>query len=76
MTCPSDLSQEDDGIHHANPCGKVFTHEELQTIAGIVMRYDGYVITDQKTTNSVKYHHYAIVQLQKNVYLCRQNSTK
>lgn len=33
----------------------------------------GYVITDQKTTNSVKYHHYAIVQLQKNVYLCRQN---
>ena len=35
------------------------------------MRYDGYVITDQKTTNSVKYHHYAIVQLQKNVYLCR-----
>ena len=36
----------------------------------------GYVKTDQKTTNSVKYHHYAIVQLQKNVYLCRQNSTK
>jgi len=35
-----------------------------------------HVITDQKTTNSVKYHHYAIVQLQKNVYLCRQNSTK
>ena len=30
----------------------------------------------EKTTNSVKYHHYAIVQLQKNVYLCRQNSTK
>lgn len=41
-----------------------------------VLMYDGYVITDQKTTNSVKYHHYAIVQLQKNVYLCRQNSTK
>jgi len=36
----------------------------------------GYVITDQKTTNSVKYHHYAIVQLQKKVYLCRPNSTK
>lgn len=30
------------------PAVKVFTHEELQTIAGIVMRYDGYVITDQK----------------------------
>ena len=29
-----------------------------------VLMYDG------------KYHHYAIVQLQKNVYLCRQNSTK
>lgn len=31
----------------SNPCGKVFTHEELQTIADIVIRYDGYVITDE-----------------------------
>ena len=31
----------------SNPCGKVFTREELQTIADIIMRYDGYVITDE-----------------------------
>ena len=31
----------------SNPCGKVFTREELQTIADIVIRYDGYVITDE-----------------------------
>ena len=31
----------------SNPCGKVFTHEELQTIADIIIRYDGYVITDE-----------------------------
>ena len=31
----------------SNPCGKVFTREELQQIADIVIRYDGYVITDE-----------------------------
>lgn len=31
----------------SNPCGKVFTLEELQTIADIVTRYDAYVITDE-----------------------------
>ena len=31
----------------SNPCGKVFTREELQTIADIVIKYDGYVITDE-----------------------------
>lgn len=31
----------------SNPCGKVFTLEELQTIAEIVIRYDAYVITDE-----------------------------
>ena len=31
----------------SNPCGKVFTREELQTIADIIIRYDGYVITDE-----------------------------
>jgi len=31
----------------SNPCGKVFTREELNTIADIVVRYDGYVITDE-----------------------------
>ena len=31
----------------SNPCGKVFTREELQEIAEIVKRYDAYVITDE-----------------------------
>ena len=31
----------------SNPCGKVFTREELQQIADIVIHYDGYVITDE-----------------------------
>ena len=34
-------------VNPSNPCGKVFTREELQTIADIIMRYDGYVITDE-----------------------------
>ena len=31
----------------SNPCGKVFTRQELEQIADIVIRYDGYVITDE-----------------------------
>ena len=31
----------------SNPCGKVFTREELEVIAEIVIRYDGWVITDE-----------------------------
>ena len=31
----------------SNPCGKVFTREELQIIADIIIKYDGYVITDE-----------------------------
>ena len=31
----------------SNPCGKVFTKEELTTIADIAKRYDIYVITDE-----------------------------
>lgn len=31
----------------SNPCGKVFTYEELQTIADIIIKYDAYVITDE-----------------------------
>ena len=31
----------------SNPCGKVFTRQELEQIADIVTRYDGYVITDE-----------------------------
>lgn len=31
----------------SNPCGKVFTREELLFIAGLVQKYDAYVITDE-----------------------------
>ena len=31
----------------SNPCGKVFTRDELQTIADLAIRYDAYVITDE-----------------------------
>ena len=31
----------------SNPCGKVFTREELLFIAGLVEKYDAYVITDE-----------------------------
>ena len=31
----------------SNPCGKVFTRQELYQIADIVIRYDGYVLTDE-----------------------------
>lgn len=31
----------------SNPCGKVFTREELELIADLAIRYDAYVITDE-----------------------------
>lgn len=31
----------------SNPCGKVFTQEELTIIAGLAEKYDAYVITDE-----------------------------
>ncbi len=31
----------------SNPCGKVFTYEEMQTIAELAIKYDAYVITDE-----------------------------
>ena len=31
----------------SNPCGKVFTRKELEVIAGLVRKYDAYVITDE-----------------------------
>lgn len=31
----------------SNPCGKVFTHAELETIAALAKKYDVYVITDE-----------------------------
>ena len=31
----------------SNPCGRVFTREELEVIAGLAEKYDTYVITDE-----------------------------
>ena len=31
----------------SNPCGKVFTEEELRFIGGLCNRYDAYMITDE-----------------------------
>ncbi|MBD5148348.1 MAG: aminotransferase class I/II-fold pyridoxal phosphate-dependent enzyme [Oscillibacter sp.] len=31
----------------SNPCGRVFTRQELEIIAGLVKKYDAYVITDE-----------------------------
>lgn len=31
----------------SNPCGKVFTYEELKLIAGLAEKYDAFVITDE-----------------------------
>ncbi len=31
----------------SNPCGKVFTYEEMKTIADLAVKYDAYVITDE-----------------------------
>ena len=31
----------------SNPCGKVFTREELDILAGLARKYDAYVITDE-----------------------------
>ena len=31
----------------SNPCGKVFTFEELTAIADVVKKYDAYVVTDE-----------------------------
>ena len=31
----------------SNPCGKVFTYDELKVIADLAIRYDAYVVTDE-----------------------------
>ncbi len=31
----------------SNPCGKVFTYDELKTIADLAIKYDAYVVTDE-----------------------------
>lgn len=43
----------------SNPCGKVFTREEMQTIADLAVKYDAYVITDEVYEHIIyePYHH-------------------
>lgn len=43
----------------SNPCGKVFTEEELRTIGNLALRYDAYVVTDEVYEHLVyePYHH-------------------
>jgi aminotransferase len=43
----------------SNPCGKVFTREELETIAFLAEKYDAYVVTDEVYEHIVyaPYHH-------------------
>lgn len=43
----------------SNPCGKVFTKEELEFIASLAVKYDTYVITDEVYEHIVyePYHH-------------------
>ena len=43
----------------SNPCGKVFTEEELRAIGDLALRYDAYVVTDEVYEHLVyePYHH-------------------
>ncbi len=43
----------------SNPCGKVFSREELQIIADLAEKYDAYVITDEVYEHIIyePYHH-------------------
>ena len=49
----------------SNPCGKVFTREELLEISDIIKRYDAYVITDEVYEHIVyePYEHVYIASL-------------
>lgn len=43
----------------SNPCGKVFTREELKAIGDLVLKYDAYAVTDEVYEHLVyaPYHH-------------------
>jgi len=49
----------------SNPCGKVFTMDELKLIAGLAEKYDAYVITDEVYEHIVyePYHHISFAAL-------------
>ncbi len=49
----------------SNPCGKVFTREELLAIGTLAVRYDAYVITDEVYEHIIyaPYHHTCMASL-------------
>ena len=49
----------------SNPCGKVFSRDELQAIADLAIRYDAFVITDEVYEHIIyePYQHIAITSL-------------
>ncbi len=49
----------------SNPCGKVFTREELLAIGRLAVRYDAYVITDEVYEHIIyaPYHHTRMASL-------------
>ena len=40
----------------SNPCGKVFSREELEQIGALAFRYDAFVVTDEVYEHMVLYH--------------------
>ncbi len=49
----------------SNPCGKVFTKDELQVIADLAIKYDAYVITDEVYEHIIyePHHHIYLASL-------------
>ena len=63
----------------SNPCGKVFTKEELQIIADLAIKYDIYVITDEVYEHIVyepSAHHYisALPSMKERTIICNSLS--
>ncbi|MGN0414247.1 MAG: pyridoxal phosphate-dependent aminotransferase [Agathobacter sp.] len=63
----------------SNPCGKVFTKEELQIIADLAIKYDIYVITDEVYEHIVyepSAHHYisALPGMKERTIICNSLS--
>lgn len=63
----------------SNPCGKVFTKEELQIIADLAIKYDIYVITDEVYEHIVyapNVHHYisALPGMKERTIICNSLS--
>ena len=51
--------------HPSNPCGKVFSREELMGIGELAMKYDAFVVTDEVYEHMVyaPYHHTCMASL-------------